>query len=205
MAAEDKKKGFDLQEWIDTINGLDPENIGGWPMPIKIACVIIVLALVIGGGYWYTIGDQYNQLSRLQAKESSLMQTYEDKAFKAKYLDQYREQLASMKKQFGALLKQLPKDTEVPGLLEDITHTGEGSGLEINKIGLGHENEKEFYAELPINIKVTGTYHGFGNFVSGVAALPRIVTLHDFTITPKGSLLQMDIQAMTYRYAGNKK
>ena len=139
-----------------------------------------------------------------------MLQGYEKKAFEAHNLDQFRKQLAEMEQTFGALLKQLPKDTEVPGLLEEITHTGLGSGLEFENIELRNEIEKEFYAELPINIQVIGDYHGFGSFVSGVASLPRIVTLHDFTVTrPSESnkelaalgLLRMDITAKTYRYS----
>lgn len=209
MAAEEKKK-FDIQEWVDVVNGLDFENIGGWPMPVKVVAALLVLVLVIGGGYMLNITELNDDLNRLKNEESSLMQQYESKAFKAKNLDQYKEQLAEMQEQFGALLEQLPKDTEVPGLLEDITHTGEGSGLEINKIGLKSEVQQQFYAELPIEIEVVGDYHGLGNFVSGVAALPRIVTLHDFEIkgttgASLGGLLTMNITAETYRYVGGAK
>lgn len=203
MAQEEKKK-FDLQQIVDTVNSLDPENFGSWPMPVKLACAVLVLVVVLVLGYMLSITDLNSRLVQLQQKETGLMKQYEDKAYKAKNLDQYRAQLADMNEQFGALLQQLPKDTEVPGLLEDITHTGEGSGLEINKIALGKESTKQFYAELPINIQVTGDFHGFGNFVSGVAALPRIVTLHDFSIgSGKNSkLLTMSITAETYRYVG---
>jgi type IV pilus assembly protein PilO len=203
--AEEGKKKFNPQDLIDALNNLDFENLGGWPMPIKIAATVLLLVVVLILGYMLNITDLNNQLARLQEKETSLMQTYEKKAFEAKNLDQYRAQLDEMNEQFGALLKQLPKVTEVPGLLEDITHTGEGSGLQINKIRLGGEARKKFYAELPIYIEVTGDYHSFGNFVSGVSALPRIVTLHDFSITQaKGGdkLLHMKITAETYRYVG---
>lgn len=203
MAQEEKKK-FDLQQLVETVNSLDPENFGSWPMPVKLACAVLVLVVVLVLGYMLSITDLNNTLARLQQKETDLMKQYEDKAYKAKNLDQYRAQLADMNEQFGALLQQLPKDTEVPGLLEDITHTGEGSGLEINKIELGKESKKQFYAELPINIQVTGDFHGFGNFVSGVAALPRIVTLHDFSIGSgkNNKLLSMTVTAETYRYVG---
>lgn len=199
-------KNLDVQDLMDTVNNLDFENVGGWPMPIKVALAIIVLVGAIVVGYVANVSGLNDQLTRLQHKQTSLMQTYETKAYKAKNLDQYKAQLVDMRAKFGELLKQLPKDTEVPGLLEDITHTGEGSGLTINKIKLQSEVHKKFYAELPIDIDVTGTYHGFGNFVSGVAALPRIVTLHNFTIKPqgkKGHLLEMQITAKTYRYVGN--
>lgn len=203
MAQEEKKK-FDVQALLNAVQGLDFENVGGWPMPVKLAAAVLALILVLVLGYMLSISDLNGNLARLKQKEGSLMSQYEDKAYKAKNLDQYRAQLTEMKEQFGALLQQLPKDTEVPGLLEDITHTGEGSGLEINNIDLGKESQQQFYAELPINIVVTGDYHGFGNFVSGVAALPRIVTLHDFSIRPVGNskLLQMSITAETYRYVG---
>ncbi len=203
-------KNMDLRELVDELNSLDFENVGGWPAPVKIAAAIIVLALVLALGYFLVIQDLNVTLEQQRREEQSLLQSYEKKAFEAHNLDQFRAQLAEMEQTFGALLKQLPKDTEVPGLLEDITHTGLGSGLEFEEIELKSEVEKEFYAELPIDIKVIGDYHGFGSFVSGVAALPRIVTLHDFLIAwPQENeqelkalgLLKMDITAKTYRYS----
>ncbi|WP_323773444.1 type 4a pilus biogenesis protein PilO [Alcanivorax sp.] len=203
-------KNLDLSELMDELNSLDFENVGGWPAPIKIGAAVLVLVVVVALGYFLSISDANQALDQQQREESTLLQAYEKKAFEAHNLDQFRKQLAEMEQTFGALLKQLPKDTEVPGLLEDITHTGLGSGLEFENIELRNEIEKEFYAELPINIQVVGDYHGFGSFVSGVASLPRIVTLHDFTVTrPSGSnndlaalgLLRMDITAKTYRYS----
>lgn len=203
-------KNMDLRELIDELNSLDFENVGGWPAPIKVGAAIIVLVLVLALGYFFVIKDLNASLEQQRGEEKTLLQSYEKKAFKAHNLDQFRAQLAEMEQTFGALLKQLPKDTEVPGLLEDITHTGLGSGLEFEEIKLKSEAEKEFYAELPIDIKVIGDYHGFGSFVSGVAALPRIVTLHDFAIAwPKDNekelkalgLLKMNITAKTYRYS----
>jgi type IV pilus assembly protein PilO len=203
-------KNLDLSELMDELNSLDFENVGGWPTPIKIGAAVLVLVAVVTLGYFLSISDANQALDQQQREESTLLQAYEKKAFEAHNLDQFRKQLAEMEQTFGALLKQLPKDTEVPGLLEDITHTGLGSGLEFENIELRNEIEKEFYAELPINIQVIGDYHGFGSFVSGVASLPRIVTLHDFTVTrPSESnedlaalgLLRMDITAKTYRYS----
>ncbi len=203
-------KNLDLGELMDEINSLDFENVGGWPTPIKIGAAILVLVVVVVLGYFLSISDANQTLEQQRREEATLLQGYEKKAFEAHNLDQFRKQLAEMEQTFGALLKQLPKDTEVPGLLEDITHTGLGSGLEFENIELRNEIEKEFYAELPINIQVIGDYHGFGSFVSGVASLPRIVTLHDFTVTrPSESnkemaalgLLRMDITAKTYRYS----
>lgn len=203
-------KNLDLGELMDELNSLDFENVGGWPTPIKIGAAILVLVVVVVLGYFLSISDANQTLEQQRREEVTLLQGYEKKAFEAHNLDQFRKQLAEMEQTFGALLKQLPKDTEVPGLLEDITHTGLGSGLEFENIELRNEIEKEFYAELPINIQVIGDYHGFGSFVSGVASLPRIVTLHDFTVTrPSDSnqelaalgLLRMDITAKTYRYS----
>jgi type IV pilus assembly protein PilO len=175
-------KNLDLGELMDELNSLDFENVGGWPTPIKIGAAILVLVVVVVLGYFLSISDANQTLEQQRREEATLLQGYEKKAFEAHNLDQFRKQLAEMEQTFGALLKQLPKDTEVPGLLEDITHTGLGSGLEFENIELRNEIEKEFYAELPINIQVIGDYHGFGSFVSGVASLPRIVTLHDFTV-----------------------
>ena len=203
-------KNLDLGELMDELNSLDFENVGGWPTPIKIGAAILVLVVVVVLGYFLSISDANQTLEQQRREEATLLQGYEKKAFEAHNLDQFRKQLAEMEQTFGALLKQLPKDTEVPGLLEDITHTGLGSGLEFENIELRNEIEKEFYAELPINIQVIGDYHGFGSFVFGVASLPRIVTLHDFTVTrPSDSnqelaalgLLRMDITAKTYRYS----
>jgi len=203
-------KNMDLRELVDQLNSLDFENVGGWPGPIKVLASLLVLGLVLGLGYFLVIQDQYLTLDRQQAEEQTLLAAFEKKAFEAHNLDQYRKQLAEMEQTFGALLKQLPKDTEVPGLLEDITHTGLGSGLEFEDIELKSEVVKEFYVELPIQMKVIGDYHSFGAFVSGVAALPRIVTLHDYTVSrPRKEdkalselgLLYLDITAKTYRYA----
>lgn len=183
------------------VNDLDFTNAGSWPLLVKLIVWVLVLAIVIFLGYYLRLNDMNSQLERAQSTEQKLKRDYESKAFKAANLDTYRKQMEDMDKSFGALVKQLPKDTEVPGLLEDITHTGLGSGLEINSIELQPENSAEFYVELPIEIQVKGGFHDFGSFVSGVASLPRIVTLHDFAIEPTDSgLLNMTITAKTYRY-----
>ncbi|HBM25218.1 MAG TPA: pilus assembly protein PilP [Alcanivorax sp.] len=199
---------MDVRELIDELNSLDFENVGGWPMPVKIGAAVLVFGFVLGLGYFLSIKDLNTRHEQLQREEVTLLESFEQKAFRAHNLDQYRQQLVELEASFETLKSQLPKDTEVPGLLEDITHTGLGSGLEFETIALKDEIEKEFYAELPIDIQVSGDYHGFGAFVSGVAALPRIVTLHDFKIVPvkeeAGSrgMLDMSITAKTYRYAG---
>lgn len=207
-SAKPAAKKFDLQEFINTLNTLDPENIGSWPLAVKVLIYVIVFVVVLVLGYVFDISGMRETFARGQEEQEQLLQDFEQKVFKANNLDVYKKQLKDMEDSFGSLLRQLPQDTEVPGLLEDITHTGLGSGLEFDGIELGGEQSKEFYAELPIDITVHGDYHAFGAFVSGVSALPRIVTLHDFKISPITSkfadsgapVLRMEIQAKTYRY-----
>lgn len=185
------------------INDLDVNNAGIWPMPIKIIVALIVFGLILGGGYWFFIKDQYSQLERVEKREVELKQQYEQKAYKVANLQTFKNQMAEMEETFGALVKQLPSDTEVPGLLEDITNTALGNGLELQEITLQPEQTRDFYIELPINIRVRGTYHELASFVSSIAGLPRIVTLHDFTIKPtggEGEMLDMQVLARTYRY-----
>ncbi len=193
---------MDVREFVDSLNNLDPENIGGWPFAVKM--LIWVAAALLSGFlvYNFLLSDSLALLDKEKGKEGGLMQDYETKAFQAANLDRYKRQMEEMETSFGALLRQLPSDTEVPGLLEDISHTGLAAGLEFKTINLGTETKKEFYIELPISITVRGGYHSLGAFVSGVSALPRIVTLHDFEITSGQSMndLTMSITAKTYRY-----
>lgn len=193
---------MDAREFIDSLNNLDPENIGSWPLPIKSFIWAIVAVLCGFLVYNFLLSESLVGLEREQGKESGLMQDYESKAFQAANLERYKKQMEEMETTFGALLRQLPSDTEVPGLLEDISHTGLSAGLEFKSIQLGTESAREFYIELPISIKVRGGYHALGAFVSGVSALPRIVTLHDFEIESGQSMndLTMSITAKTYRY-----
>lgn len=199
-----------FQDVIEDLRGLDlselnAENIGSWPLAVKVIAWVLAFVLVMVLGYFYNISDLRQQLAQVEQKETELKKEFEDKAFKAANLDALRTQMKEMEESFGALISQLPSDTEVPGLLEDITNKGVESGLEIKSIKLQPELAKEFYIELPINIEVTGTYHDFGTFVSGIAGLPRIVTLHDFKMTsdPKTpGVLSMSISARTYRYKG---
>lgn len=187
------------------LNDLDLNNIGSWPLVGRLFVLLLVAAIIVAGGYWFHIkglGDRYETEVK---KEATLKEDFENKAFKVANLDAYKQQMIEMEETFGALLRQLPSDTEVAGLLEDITHTGLGSGLKFETIDLQPEVAKEFYIELPFKIRVEGTYHEFGSFVSGVAGLPRIVTLHDLTIQQAKSdvgsnVLMMEILAKTYRY-----
>ncbi len=185
------------------INDLDPNEIGIWPTPVKVVLCILIFAGVVALGYYLHLKELQANLEKVRGQEQSLRAEFEKKAGQAANLDAYRQQIKDMDKTFGALLRQLPGDTEVPGLLEDITHTGLGSGLDFESIQLKNEQTQEFYVELPIDINVNGGYHEMAAFVSGVSALPRIVTLHNFEITPRGdnpNALNMRILAKTYRY-----
>jgi len=186
---------------LSDINNLDLSNIAGWPQPARVFIVAMVFIAVLGLGYWLDIKDQRATLQKAEAQETELRQTFEVKARKAANLSAYEQQLVEMKESFGAMLRQLPNKTEVAELLVDISQTGLAAGLEFELFKPQSEVPKEFYAELPISIRVKGSYHEFGNFISGVAALPRIVTVHDINIAPqKDGELSMDILAKTYRY-----
>lgn len=184
------------------INDLDFNNIGSWPGPIKAILMALAFAIVLGAGYYFHLTDKQANLQRAEAKELELRADYEVKAEKAANLEVYRSQKQQMEATFGALLKQLPQDTEVPGLLDDITRAALDNELTIESIDLQQERQLEFYVELPIDIVVEGSYHKIGSFISGVAALSRIVTLHDFTLEPQGSPLNLKLRilAKTYRY-----
>lgn len=186
---------------LDDLNNIDWENMGSWPVWGKTIFSTILFVLVIVGGYFYLVSDQITQLEQAKSREETLKKDFENKAFRASNLDAYKEQLAEMEETFGSLLKQLPRDTEVPGLIDDISAAALGAGLELNLINPQAMRQTEFYRELPINVEVTGGYHEMGTFVSTVAALPRIVTLHDFTIgKAAGKDLNMRIHAKTYQY-----
>jgi type IV pilus assembly protein PilO len=196
------------QDSLRSLNELDLsdlslDNIGTWPAVIKVLLCLILLIGVVVGGYYYHIEGLQQQLATVEAEEVKLKEEFEKKAFQAANLDAYRRQMVEMEESFGALVSQLPSDTEVPGLLEDITNKGLLNGLEIGSIDLQPEQSKEFYVELPIAINAVGSYHDLGAFISGMAGLPRIVTLHNFTISAPGAntnQLNMSIIAKTYRY-----
>lgn len=186
------------------LNDLDFNNVGSWPAAVKFIAGALLLIAVVAFGYNFHLKDLQAQLDGKRAEEVALKEQFSSKAFQAANLDAYKDQMQEMEVSFGALLKQLPSDTEVPGLLEDITRTGLGSGLEFEEIKLLPEAAQQFYIELPIQITVVGSYHDLATFVSGVASLPRIVTLHDFNLVPvsadTSSKLRMSILAKTYRY-----
>ena len=198
------------------LSELDLNNLGSWPAAVKVISCVLLLIVALALGYNFYLKDLQVMLDGYRAEEISLKEQFSSKAFQAANLDAYKAQMREMEESFGALLRQLPSDTEVPGLLEDITRTGLGSGLEFEEIKLQPEVAQQFYIELPIQIVVVGGYHDLATFVSGVASLPRIVTLHDFEITlpakqgdepVSSSALRMSILAKTYRYndEGGKK
>jgi type IV pilus assembly protein PilO len=199
MAFEDTLRS--LREF--DVGALDFDNVGSWPVAIKVLIWVLLLVAVLVGGYYYHIEGLQKQLADAEAKEVTLKKDFEKKAFQAANLEAYRQQMAEMEESFGALVSQLPSDTEVPGLLEDITNKGLLNGLAIDAIVLQKEKAQEFYVELPISISAKGSYHDLGAFISGMAGLPRIVTLHDFQIKAEKdnpNKLDMKIIAKTYRY-----
>lgn len=184
------------------INDLDLSAIGSWPMAVKAGVIAVLCIGVLALGYFLHIKDMQTKLEQTRNKEVSLKADFEKKQAKAASLDAYKKQMEEMKVSFGTMLRQLPSKTEVEDLLIDISQTGLASGIEFDLFQPAKEKFIEFYAELPISIKMRGTYHEFGDFISGVAALPRIVTLHNIKITTaKGSdELSMSLTAKTYRY-----
>lgn len=192
---------IDLNNISEQFSGLDPENIGNWPILVRALIVIAVIAAVLGAGYYFDTQKQLDELANKERQEEKLKKDFETKQAKAVNLEAYRQQMVEMEESFGTMLRQLPSKTEVADLLVDITQTGLASGLEFELFKPGSEAPRDFYAELPISIEVKGGYHQLGEFVSGVAALPRIVTLHNIQVTPeKEEGLTMSATAKTYRY-----
>ncbi len=188
---------------LSSITELDFNESGEWPLPFKVIAIVLLCVLVWGGGYYFIIKDKKTQLESLEQKEVQLKSSFEAKQAKAVNLEAYKEQLAEMRVMFSSMIEQLPKKSEVPELLVDISRTGLINGLDFELFQPQGERPIDFYAELPINMRVTGNYHQFGEFVSGLAALPRIVTLHDMETGPLNTdtgKMTMDITAKTYRY-----
>ena len=186
---------------LDDLKNIDINNLGSWPVPIKIGGILIVCAIVLFAGFWFLIQGELEQYGEAQKKEEGLRETYMNKKALAINLPAYKEQMEEMEQTFGSLLRQLPNTTEVPDLLVDITQAGLGRGLEFTLFRPEKELPKDFYAELPISVEVQGTYHELAQFVSDVAALPRIVTFGDIVISSgKNNKLTMSAKAKTYRY-----
>ncbi len=190
---------------VEELQSLDINDVGRWPLAFRLGVIAIVFVVVLGLGiYWFIIQDKAPQLSRVQQEEQELRVTFENKQRKAANYDAYKAQLSQIEQSFGTMLRQLPGKTEIPSLIVDISQTGLAAGLQEKLFVPQAEVPKDFYAEKPIKIRLTGGYHEIGNFVSGIAALPRIVTLHDIVITRENDQeydgLSMEVTAKTYRY-----
>lgn len=193
-------------KWDDIQHHLEPDNIGTAPTAIKMGVFITLFVAIIGAGIYFDTRDQLQVLERKEVKETELKDEFRAKADKAAKLELYKEQLAEMEASFGALLRQLPETTEVESLLVDVSQTGLAAGLEIQKFKPSDEEKKGFYAELPITLEVSGSFHQLATFISGIAALPRIVTISDMKLEPfdleeeNAGKLKMAATAKTYRY-----
>jgi type IV pilus assembly protein PilO len=190
---------------LDDLKNLDANDVGRWPLGIRAAVIAIVFAVVTGlGVYWTIVKDKAPQLARAQTDEQTLRIAFENKQRKAANYDAYKAQLATIEQSFGTMLRQLPGETEIPSLIVDISQTGLAAGLQEKLFQPQGEIPRDFYAEKPIKIRLSGGYHEIANFVSGIAALPRIVTLHDINITPEDQdsfdNLSIEVTAKTYRY-----
>lgn len=191
---------FDFKK-LQQINELDFEQVAIWPFEIKTVVALFVAIVVAAGGYYALVSDKLPILEAAQNKEIDLKKSYAAKYRIAVNLNAYKEQLARIEEDFSSMLKSLPTSNETPGLLDDITFVGTTAGLTFRLLNWQKEIPKEFYTELPIQMEVTGNYHEFGQFVSNIAGLPRIVTLHNFDVTRSGGELKLKLQAKTYRTA----
>jgi len=190
---------------LEELKNLDVNDVGRWPFFFRAAVILIVFLGVAGiGSYLTIIEDRMPLLQRAQADEITLRATFENKQRKAANYDAYKAQLSQIEQSFGTMLRQLPGETEIPSLIVDISQTGLGAGLQEKLFEPQPEIPKDFYAEKPIKIRLSGGYHEIATFVSGVAALPRIVTLHNINVTPEGkdsfNRLSIEVTAQTYRY-----
>jgi type IV pilus assembly protein PilO len=192
---------FDIQTFINDFKGLDPKDVGLWPLGPRITILAFVFILILGAGWWFDWRHQVEEYEGKQQEEVKLKAEWLDKKKQAVNLEEYRKQLAEIDRSFGALLRQLPNKAEMESLLVDINQAGLGRGLQFELFKPGSEMTKDFYAELPITIKVIGSYHDLGAFAGDVAKMPRIVTLNELNVAlGKESGLVMDAVAKTYRY-----
>ena len=190
---------------LDELKVLDVNDVGRWPLLFRAAVIVIAFSIVVGlGVYWTIVKDKAPQLARVQAEEDGLKITFENKQRKAANYDAYKAQLAQIEQSFGTMLRQLPGETEIPSLIVDVSQTGLASGLQEKLFQPQPEIPRDFYAEKPIKIRLSGGYHEIAKFISGVAALPRIVTLHNINITTEDQdnfdRLSLEVTAQTYRY-----
>lgn len=202
----EKLRTMDVQTLMRDFQGLDPNDPGQWPLLPRLATLLAIFLAIVVGGWWFDWSDQLTALDSKAKEEVTLKDEWLSKKRQAVNLPEYRRQLAEIDRQFGALLKQLPNRSEIESLLADINQAGLGRGLQFELFKPGAEGLKDFYAELPIAVRVTGNYHDLGEFVSDVAQMPRIVTLNDIAIeTLKEGSLKFDATAMTYRYLDDEE
>lgn len=196
---------------LDELKSLDHNDVGRWPLPFRIAAIALVFVAVSAFGFYMTVAkNKKPELQRSEARELELKSSFENKQRKAANYDAYKQQLDEMQQSFGTMLRQLPGETEIPNLIVDISQTGLAAGLEEKLFETQSESRKDFYAEKPIKIRLAGGYHEIANFASGIAALPRIVTLHDIDIKPQSGAdasddLVIDVTAKTYRYLDDEE
>jgi type IV pilus assembly protein PilO len=201
--------------FFDDLRNLDRNNVGGWPKSIKTFFAVLIFTLILLAGWWFKIRDQQDDLEQKQRQEETLKKDFQNKQAKVVNLPAYRKQLEDMKEMLRTMLRQLPSKTEMPDLLVDISQTALAAGIVVDLFQPGAEVIKEFYAEKPIQLKMLGTYHQFGTFISGVASLPRVVilTMHDVSLRPvkaasapnapalaSGGELSLEGTVKTYRY-----
>lgn len=193
---------IDFQALADDFRNLNPNDPGAWPLAPRIAVLVGILVLALAAGWWFLWNDQLAELEQREQEEVSLKQQYLEKKRQAVNLDLYREQLAEIDRSFGALLKQLPNKSEIDALLIEVNQAGLGRGLQFELFRPGAEQIKDFYAELPVAVKINGSYHDFGAFAADVAKLPRIVTLNNISIAPSkdAGVLSLDATTKTFRY-----
>lgn len=199
-------RALDVQSLLRDFRGLDPNDPGQWPLAPRIATLLAIFLAIVVGGWWFDWSEQLTVLETKEREEAVLKEDWVGKKRQAVNLPEYRRQLSEIDRQFGALLKQLPNRSEMESLLADINQAGLGRGLQFELFKPGTEVMKDFYAELPIAVRVTGSYHDLGEFVGDVAQMPRIVTLNDIAIeTQKDGVLKFDATAMTYRYLDDEE
>ena len=195
------REGIDFRRLAEDFKGLDPQDPGMWPTAPRIVVAVLLLVLTVAGFWWFDWQDQVKTLAAREAEEVQLRESWVTKKRQAVNLEEHRRQLAEIDRQFGALLKQLPDRAEMDSLLSDINQAGLGRGLQFELFKPGADVIKEFYAEMPIDVRVTGVYHDLGEFVADLASMPRMVTLNDVGIeADKDGRLKLQAKAVTYRY-----
>ena len=199
------KQQFDFQEFRRSFESLDSENYGSWPLPVKVTVIGLIITLIAALAWALPISSKIDEINAAESQQQTLLDSYREKESRARHLKAYQEQVVQMEAGFNTLLDQLPKDTRVSELVEGINMTGVGSNIRFQDISVEPEIENEFFIEQPIRIAALGEYHQFGSFISGLAALPRIITMHDFEVSnPQPTLdvlpeLNLVLQTKTYR------